>query len=121
PWVTAHTKARKKKGWDKKSLANGLCRTLSRNGVHNRWRLLERQLAHPLHQISVRPLCINKNMPLIDLMKLPVAHQYLAIDHHGLHIASLDAVNKLAEDVIHRLIVNRVDIDEDQIRSFADF
>ena len=60
-------------------------------------------------------------MPLIDLMKLPVAHQYFAIDHHGLHIASLGAVNELAEDLVHRLIVNCVDIDKDQIRSLADF
>jgi hypothetical protein len=75
-----------KKGWDEKSSANGSCRTLSRNAGGNLRPYLAKKTIGPpaFHQISVRQALHQLRICLlIDPLKLPVAHQYLAIDHHG--------------------------------------
>ncbi len=58
---------------------------------------------------------------VIEARKLAVAHYDLAVDDHRLNIARLGAVDDLAEDVVDRLVMHGVDVDENQIRALADF
>ena len=62
---------------------------------------------------------IGKNFLFVVRDQTAVLHEKLAVDHHGPHITRFGTVNNLAEHIVHRLAVDRIEIDQDQVRAFA--
>ena len=54
------------------------------------------------------------------MLELAIAHEYLAIDDYGPHVACLSTVNDLAEKIIDRLDMGSFQIDQNQIGALAD-
>src|SRR4051795_10197089 len=80
---------------------------------------LVRESSERLHQIAVGALGISQYFFSVENRKIPVAHQHRTVDKHGLNIARLGAVHDLAENLVHRLRMRGVDIEQDQIGALA--
>ena len=75
--------------------------------------ILKRQLIDTIHQIAVGLPRIGHQLGVIVLGQFAIAHQNFPVDHHSPHVARLGAVDDLAEDIVYRLIVDGIRIDED--------
>jgi hypothetical protein len=74
--------------------------------------------ALPLHEIAVSLAGIRQSF-LRRGTEPAVPHDNLAVDHHGAHAARFGAVDDLAENIVYRLVVQRIDVDKNQVRAFA--
>src|SRR4029450_5447492 len=71
----------------------------------------EREPAHPLHQIAIGRFGVTENLFLIETAKLAIAHDDVPVNDHGLHVAGFGTVSDLTKQIVHRLIMDRSDID----------
>jgi len=65
--------------------------------------------------------CLGEQLFFVVPRELAVTHQYLSIDDDRLHVAGFSAVNELAEKIVYRLMMDRVHVNQNQIRPLTGF
>src|SRR5712692_2764294 len=84
-------------------------------------RKLERERRQSFHQIAMGKPRVGQRLSFVVPSELAIAHQHLTVDDDRLHVAGLGAMDELAKDIVYRLIMDRVHVNQNQIRPFTDF